>query len=112
MKQFYLIFGRKNHYVKLTVFFNILTMLKTIVKKTLVKMNMFTITCPLRSLIEQGAKKLKRKILTNFSSKKDHDFFLSNKHHESLHFTKRILCCLCYVFLKKKMKLENRNLNL
>ncbi len=37
-------------------------MLKTIVKKTQVKMNKFNITCPLCSLIEQGGgKKTKAK---------------------------------------------------
>jgi hypothetical protein len=62
MKQFYFIFGPKNHYLKLTIILNILTMLKTIVKKTLVKMNRFKIACTLCSLIEQGgAKRLKQK---------------------------------------------------
>ncbi len=62
MKQFYFYFGPKNHYLKLTFFGNILTMLKKIVKKTLVKMNMFKITCSLCSFMGQGrGKKTKAK---------------------------------------------------
>ncbi len=60
-KKLFHFFPKKN-YLKLTMFLNILTMLKIIVKKTLSKMNKFKITCLLYSLIEQeGTKRLKRK---------------------------------------------------
>ncbi len=59
MKQFYFIFGPKNHYIKFDNFFEHIDNAQYNSKKTLVKMNMFKITCPLCSLIEQGGKKIK-----------------------------------------------------